>query len=161
MTDIFTEFHKSASSNITGIELVFFLCLATLVWKAKRKFPLLPVLYGIFLIVYITLLRRAPGYNENIRIRLQVWNNAGVFIGNLLNVALYMPFGYTLKAYVRKISAIRFVGIGLVLSAACEVVQYFTGRGTADINDVVFNTLGLIFGGLIGRIMPNACKKDR
>lgn len=161
MTEIFTEFHKSASSNITGRELVAFLCLATLVWKAKRKFPLLPVMYGILLIVYITLLRRAPGYNESVRIQLQVWNGAGVLIGNLLNVALYMPFGYALKTYVRKIGSIRFVGIGLMLSAVCEGVQYFTERGTADINDVVFNTLGLVFGGFVGRILENTSKKGR
>ena len=33
-----------------------------------------------------------------------------------------------------------------MLSVGCEVLQYFTGRGTADVNDVLFNTLGAVVG---------------
>ena len=51
--------------------------------------------YCVFLILYITLLRRAPGYNESIRLRLKLWTNAGVWAGNLLNLLLYIPYGAT------------------------------------------------------------------
>ena len=33
-----------------------------------------------------------------------------------------------------------------MLSVCCEVLQYFTGRGMADVNDVLFNTLGAAVG---------------
>ena len=33
-----------------------------------------------------------------------------------------------------------------MLSVCCEVLQYFTGRGMADVNDVLFNTLGTMVG---------------
>lgn len=158
MTEILTEFRKSASSNITGVEFLIFLCLAILAWKGKHKFPAMPVLYSVFLIVYITLFRRAPGYNENIRIRLMIWNNAGVFIGNLLNLVLYLPFGYTLETYAGKVGMLRFAGIGLTLSVVCEGLQYFTGRGTADSNDVIFNTLGMVLGSIIGTVLSNRWK---
>ena len=43
------------------------------------------VFYGVFLILYITLLRREPGYNENIRLYLKLWPDADVWAGNLLD----------------------------------------------------------------------------
>lgn len=33
-----------------------------------------------------------------------------------------------------------------LLSAACETLQYLTSRGTADVNDILFNTLGATVG---------------
>ena len=33
-----------------------------------------------------------------------------------------------------------------MLSMFYEVVQYFTGRGMADVNDILFNTLGAVVG---------------
>ena len=33
-----------------------------------------------------------------------------------------------------------------MLSVCCEVLQYFTGIGMADVNDILFNTLGAAVG---------------
>lgn len=33
-----------------------------------------------------------------------------------------------------------------IVSVCCEVLQYFTGRGMADVNDVLFNTIGAAAG---------------
>lgn len=33
-----------------------------------------------------------------------------------------------------------------LLSVCCEVLQFATGRGMADVNDVLFNTLGAFAG---------------
>lgn len=35
---------------------------------------------------------------------------------------------------------------GACLSIACEMTQYITKRGCADINDVLFNIFGIIVG---------------
>ena len=98
----------------------------------------------MFLILYITLLRRAPGYNENIRLHLKLWPNAGVWAGNLLNLILYGPFGWTSQRW--KANRKRIVIAAFVLSVCCEVLQYVTGRGMADVNDILFNTLGTAVG---------------
>ena len=98
----------------------------------------------MFLILYITLLRRAPGYNENIRVHLKLWPNAGVWAGNLLNLILYIPFGWTGQGW--KSNGKRIVVAAFLLSVGCEVLQYFTGRGMADVNDILFNTLGAAAG---------------
>lgn len=33
-----------------------------------------------------------------------------------------------------------------MISVCCEILQYFTGRGMADVNDILFNTLGAVVG---------------
>lgn len=45
----------------------------------------------------------------------------------------------------------KIVIMGFVLSLFCEVTQYFTGRGWADVNDVVFNTAGTFLGSWIAQ----------
>lgn len=102
------------------------------------------VFYGVFLILYITLLRREPGYNENIRLYLKLWPDADVWAGNLLNVVLYIPFGWAIQRWkqIRKIST----GSAFLLSVCCELLQYVTGRGMTDVNDILFNTIGSVVG---------------
>lgn len=98
-----------------------------------------------FLILYITLLRRAPGYDENIRLHFKFLPNAGIWAGNLLNLALYVPFGYTAQKYLNGYKGKVILG-GLVLSILCEIIQYITTRGWADVNDILFNALGAAVG---------------
>ena len=102
------------------------------------------VFYGVFLILYITLLRREPGYNENIRLYLKLWPDADVWAGNLLNVVLYIPFGWAIQRWKqsRKIST----GSAFLLSVCCELLQYVAGRGMTDVNDILFNTIGSVVG---------------
>ena len=98
----------------------------------------------MFLILYIALLRRAPGYNESIRLHLKLWPNAGVWAGDFLNLILYVPLGWTSQRW--KLNRKRIVVAAFMLSVFCEVLQYFTGRGMADVNDILFNTLGAAAG---------------
>ena len=71
-----------------------------------------------------------------------------------MNILLYVPFGYTCYRYItgkRKVEKKQYVMMNIVLARAClsilcEVTQYITKRGCADINDVLFNILGIIVG---------------
>ena len=45
----------------------------------------------------------------------------------------------------------KIVVAGFALSVFCEVLQYLTGRGMADVNDVLFNTLGAAVGVWLAR----------
>ena len=123
--------------------------LGTIAWHNRKDKQWLPVVYCVFLILYITLLRRAPGYNESIRLRLKLWPNAGVWAGNLLNLILYVPYGVT--SWQWKLEGKKIVVAGFALSVFCEVLQYLTGRGMADVNDVLFNTLGAAVGVWLAR----------
>lgn len=134
----------SISVNLTICESVLLVSFAVIVWFGRKDKPYLLVFYGVFLILYITLLRREPGYNENIRLYLKLWPDADVWAGNLLNVVLYIPFGWAVQRWKqsRKIS----IGSAFLLSACCELLQYVAGRGMTDVNDILFNTIGSVVG---------------
>lgn len=140
MWKLLHQIHYSTSANLTVPEIVILVVLGLLAWLNRKEKSWLPT----FLILYITLLRRAPGYNENIRLHLKLWPNAGVWAGNLLNLILYVPFGWTSQRW--KPNRKRIAVEAFVFSVGCEVLQYFTGRGMADVNDVLFNTLGAAVG---------------
>lgn len=93
MRELLNQIHYSTSANLTVPEIVILAALGLLAWLTRKEKSWLPTTYSVFLILYITLLRRAPGYNENIRLHLKLWPNAGVWAGNLLNLILYVPFG--------------------------------------------------------------------
>lgn len=144
MWNLLHQIHYSTSANLTVGECVILIVLGLLAWFNRKDRQWLPTAYSVFLILYITLLRRAPGYNENIRLHLKLWPNAGVWAGNLLNLILYVPFGWTSQRW--KANRKRIVIAAFVLSVCCEVLQYVTGRGMADVNDILFNTLGTAVG---------------
>ena len=85
------ELSKSAQGNMTFEEVLLLISAGAVSMYGRRKWKTLPFLYSIFLIVYITLLRRSPGYREEIQLYLQLWANAGTLAGNVWNVLLYLP----------------------------------------------------------------------
>lgn len=147
MRELLYQIHYSTSANLSIGECVILIALGLLAWLNRKEKSWLPTAYSVFLILYITLLRRAPGYNENIRLHLKLWPNAGVWAGNLLNLILYVPFGWTSQRWKPNRKRIAFAAF--MLSVCCEVLQYFTGRGMADVNDVLFNTLESAVGARI------------
>ena len=144
MRELLHQIHYSTSANLTVPEIAILVALGLLAWLNRKEKSWLPRVYSVFLILYITLLRRAPGYNENSRLHLKLWPNAGVWAGNLLNLILYVPLGWTSQRW--KPNRKRIVIAAFMLSVCCEVLQYFTGRGMADVNDILFNTLGAAVG---------------
>lgn len=145
MAGLLYQIHYSASLNMTPSELVFLALLGILAWGGRRRLPWLPMGYSVFLILYITLLRRAPGYDENIRLTLKFLPNAGLWAGNLLNLVLYVPLGWTAQKYLQRPRGKVIFG-ALALSVCCEGIQYITTRGYADVNDILFNALGAAIG---------------
>ena len=70
---------------------------------------------------------------------------------SLLNILLMLPFGFGLP-FIADFSGTRIVIIGALFSIAIELVQLITGLTAqvtfriADINDVIFNTVGVAIG---------------
>lgn len=138
--------------NITIKELLFLILISCIVWKLRKKKPCISVIYSIFLIIYITLIRRAPGYIEPVRFHIGEWKEAGFWAGGILNILLYTPLGCTCYIHIKKKNKNEqnimrnIILVGMCLSITCEVAQYITKRGCADINDVLFNVIGVIAG---------------
>lgn len=152
MAGLLHQIHYSASLNMTPSELVFLALLGILAWGGQRMLPWLPMGYSVFLILYITLLRRAPGYDENIRLTLKFLPNAGLWAGNLLNLVLYIPLGWMAQKYLQRPRGKVIFG-ALALSVCCEGIQYITTRGYADVNDILFNALGAAIGACLTAIV--------
>ncbi|MGM7557706.1 VanZ family protein [Aerococcus christensenii] len=71
------------------------------------------------------------------------WYN---FFGNVL---WFIPLGYWLPYFMRtRYSFFRVVGIGMSLSLGIECFQLIFQTGVAHIDDVIFNTMGVILGHL-------------
>ncbi|SHM31238.1 VanZ family protein [Chryseobacterium polytrichastri] len=69
------------------------------------------------------------------------------FIINIIgNIFLFSPFGWlglTLKKFNHILPITLFF---IVAITAIEITQYYSGRGVADIDDVLLNTLGMAIG---------------
>lgn len=149
LTELLKQIYYSASLNLTISEAIglIVLWLIVLYDQEQGRWPL--VAYSVFLILYITILRRTPGCSETIKLYLRMWPNAGIWAGNLLNLFLYVPLGWAGQYW--KEESKKIVIAGFALSLFCEVTQYLTGRGWADVNDVVFNTAGTFLGSWIAQ----------
>lgn len=71
---------------------------------------------------------------------------------SLLNILLFLPLGFFLTTYWNSFRKLhRTLFFGFCMSLLIELLQLFTFRAT-DINDLITNTLGTIFGWILGRI---------
>lgn len=156
MTGFLQGLREGISGNLSALEAAALLVLAVLAWLARKQFRMLPAIYSMFLVLYITLLRRAPGYDEEIRWHLAFWSGVGLWAGNLLNLALFVPLGWTAAGLTkRRAKGILFVVLfAFTLSLCCEIAQYLLGRGQADSNDIFFSTLGAAVGAALRAAWP-------
>lgn len=70
---------------------------------------------------------------------------------SLLNILLFVPFGFGLS-FITNFRAQKIILSGIISSITIELLQLITGRvadmtfRVADINDVIFNTIGAVIG---------------
>jgi glycopeptide antibiotics resistance protein len=63
------------------------------------------------------------------------------------NIGLFIPFGIFLKMKERTI--FQLVYIPILFISLIELLQYFTARGSLDIDDLILNVLGFFIGYLL------------
>ncbi len=127
--------------------------------KGTKKFPWGKAIAALMLVgytavlVYATLLRDSGGASVTnfhlFRAWREAWNSCSLqnWLNVLLNVALFIPLGILLPLLInrlRKWYALPVIGFGT--SLFIELVQYATGRGMLDVDDLFANTLGGILG---------------
>ena len=76
----------------------------------------------------------------------------------LFNMLLYIPFGAIVCVLSKKFLLTVVIGIGL--SVVTEALQYWTGFGMADIDDVISNGVGLAMGASLITIMTRYRKRS-
>lgn len=148
---------KTITANLTGTELaVIVLAWAALAllgrWHGRPKeyYSWLDAAASVFLVVYITLLRRAPGYQRQVRwlpVMADEHFSLAMMAGYGMNILLYLPVGMALAQLAPLRRRRRLVlMICLALSLSCEALQYATTRGMADGMDVLCNLAGAEIG---------------
>jgi len=68
------------------------------------------------------------------------------FLNIICNIAVFVPFGWFGISYKPMRSFFLLLPAFVLSIIAIELVQHFSGRGTADIDDVILNTLGMLTG---------------
>lgn len=113
------------------------------------------LLLALGLILYTTVLDRSVSQYESWLKPFSALRRAKeqpeMYRSMLMNVLLFVPLGLTLSAALpERWRAVRrmlcVVVIGFVVSAAVESVQYLCMLGTAEVDDVICNTIGAALG---------------
>ena len=163
MQEFFWQIYDNTRFNLTKEEIVLISVLALAAWLGQKWKDWLPAAYSVLLILHITLFRRAPGYDESIYLYFRFWPDAGLWAGNFLNILLFVPFGITALLWKRHTphAAGKIILFGALLSVFCESMQYLTHCGCADLNDILFNTLGAAVGGFLGRLFCDGTPRGK
>lgn len=67
-----------------------------------------------------------------------------------VNLLMFLPIGLFLSLGFPQLRTVSIVFIGLGLSLIVESLQLFLRVGAFEINDLIFNTIGIIIGHLFG-----------
>jgi glycopeptide antibiotics resistance protein len=90
-------------------------------------------------------LTQRPGHGSRLNLDLLAYPAT---LEPLENVLYFVPLGILLATLGWRLIAV--AGAGMAVSVTIEVTQYFVNDGrTADINDVITNTLGAVVGWLV------------
>ena len=141
--------------------------------RNKLVWPLL-IVY-IFTVIYVTFLMRSPYQEARASLALfRVWKKAffkkGKFVfsprrwrrlrQSFLNIIMFVPMGYFLPIVTkraRKWWNVILFGVGI--SFGIELLQYVTLLGMFDVDDLFNNTIGVVIGWIIWKIILE--KKQR
>ena len=155
-----------------GIALVFVVGSVLLLQKNKKHAITITIVYFLA-VIYLTFLIREP--TPTYRYSLRLFNAAsrslefggvlisGLLSGNIktvgwsslkgivLNILLFIPFGYLIPAVwpKKKWSWSKIMLLGLAASFCVEIVQLVTRLGFADVDDLMNNSIGSGLGYLL------------
>lgn len=79
-------------------------------------------------------------------------------IGYLLNIVMFVPFGFLVPLIWKEMGKLSHIlTTGFALSLLIELSQLFSYRGT-DVDDIILNTLGAVVGFLVYRVWDKATR---
>lgn len=125
--------------------------------KRKQKPPVKRVPVTVFCVyiavmLAITFLSRESGSRSDV-LDMKLFSTWGINDRNnafvIENILLFIPYGFLYCwNFPRKRGVLRAVFLGAVTSLGIETMQFMTGRGYFQLDDMVTNTLGALLGGL-------------
>lgn len=138
-------------------------------WSKKAVKIMSAIAFLVYsgLLIYLTLFAHRFGRNilsryiniiplRNIIRFLTSTNPLEVIVINIAgNIVAFVPLGFLLPLITKKADSFRnMLLISVLASFTIESLQYITGTGVTDIDDILLNTLG----GLLGYLLYKAVK---
>lgn len=123
----------------------------------KELFMLLFILYVMCLFEIVTLQDQNFGLSNYIPFKeiFRYEIGSSLFIKNIIgNVLLFLPYGYFAADYLKSKKVWPICLLTMLVTITIECVQLNIGR-TFDIDDVILNTLGGLFGYWLYRLIEN------
>lgn len=121
----------------------------------KEVFMLLFILYVMCLFEVVTMQDHNYGLSNLIPFREIFRYKIGsrLFIKNIIgNILLFLPYGYFAADYLKSKKIWPICFLTMIVSLTIEIVQLKIGR-TFDIDDIILNTCGGMFGYCLYRLM--------
>lgn len=159
---MFTDIFLEIIHNIWPMLFIFTVIIVSVriayILSHKEKFILYKEILMLCFIIYILLLYYIVTFQDNnygtnnfvpFREIFRYSVTSKLFIRNVIgNVLLFIPFGAFVAHYVNNNKIIIPAILSLLVSCSIEFAQSLIGR-TADIDDVILNTVGGVLGYLI------------
>ena len=127
----------------------------------KELFMLIFIIYVVCLFEVVTLQDNNYGLSNFIPFKEIFRYELGsrLFIKNIVgNILLFLPYGYFAAEYLKSKKFILPVLLTSIVSITIELVQLNIGR-TFDIDDVILNTIGGLFGYLLFKVIEKIKNK--
>ena len=146
---------------VAGIGLLFLVMMINK-WRQKQGKAPVPLMSTVCfytflaLMIIITFLSREGG--DVIGMDLQIGSTLTINVRNnaylIENIILFMPYGFFFAWYYNKKKVVwQSFELGLLTSLSIEVMQFVTGRGLFQIDDILTNTLGCVIGAILFKIL--------
>ncbi len=125
--------------------------------KKLTRYVFILYILGVLSLTFIvreTMILRTP-YNRGVVLEpfceidamLHQPNHFFWFMQIFLNILLFVPFGLMLPMLSERFRSLWLTTLtGFIFSAGIETMQYITGRGLTEVDDVINNTAGALVG---------------
>lgn len=160
ITDILIRSIAGYVFVIPGV-LLYFVCL----WKAKKvqtfSHIVVAFVFCYYLIGVLTMtgVHAFKSFSPKI-VLIPFLDMISGPIDTILNIILFIPFGFFLPMLYKKFNRInRVILMGLLFAVFIEIVQMF-GMGITDINDLITNTVGTCLGFYIYKLLSRLFRKE-
>ena len=77
-----------------------------------------------------------------------------------VNIIMFMPCGFLTPLFLKRNEIWHILIVGIILSVIVEMLQALLGVGTVDIDDVILNTVGLLLGFGIYKLIYSVAQKN-
>lgn len=97
---------------------------------------------------------------ESTRMFLELWEYSYARWNVLGNILLFTPFGALMMGFAKKMrGALAAFGLSLATSLGFELIQLMYGIGEFDVDDIMLNVFGALFGYILTHLASSLVKK--